>query len=78
MSFQQITEVSTFPLVQDYLGPEIVSHYVSHGASTTEIIKHLITSLRKNGNFDMGALFSEALRRVTYRETYIILVQRSI
>jgi cohesin complex subunit SA-1/2 len=66
MSFQQTTEVSTFPLLQDYLGPEIVSHYVSHGASTTEIIKHLITSLRKNGNFDMGALFSEALRRVTY------------
>ncbi|TVU23845.1 hypothetical protein EJB05_26228 [Eragrostis curvula] len=48
---------------KDYLGPEIVSHYVSHGASTTEIIKHLITSLRKNGNFDMGALFFEALRR---------------
>ncbi|TVU49773.1 hypothetical protein EJB05_01109 [Eragrostis curvula] len=48
---------------KDYLGPEIVSHYVSHGESTTEIIEHLIASLRKNGNFDMEALFFEALRR---------------
>uniref|UniRef100_A0A0A9A2B4 Stromal antigen, putative n=1 Tax=Arundo donax TaxID=35708 RepID=A0A0A9A2B4_ARUDO len=52
---------------KDYLGPEIVSHYVSHGASTTEIIKHLITSLKKNGNFDMASLFFEALRRAYER-----------
>jgi cohesin complex subunit SA-1/2 len=50
--------------LQDYLGPEIVSHYASHGASTTEIIKHLITSLKKKADFDMGALFFEALKRV--------------
>jgi hypothetical protein len=50
--------------LQDYLGPEIVSHYVSHGASTTEIIKHLITVLKKNENIDIAALFFEALRRV--------------
>uniref|UniRef100_A0A453HVW3 Uncharacterized protein n=1 Tax=Aegilops tauschii subsp. strangulata TaxID=200361 RepID=A0A453HVW3_AEGTS len=49
---------------KDYLGPEIVSHYVSHGASTTEIIKHLITALKKNANSDIAALFFEALRRV--------------
>ncbi|KAG2563877.1 hypothetical protein PVAP13_8KG371000 [Panicum virgatum] len=52
---------------KDYLGPEIVSHYASHGASTTEIIKHLITSLKKNADFDMGALFYEALRRLYER-----------
>ncbi|CAD6252982.1 unnamed protein product [Miscanthus lutarioriparius] len=52
---------------KDYLGPEIVSHYISHGASTTEIIKHLITSLKKNTNFDMGALFFEALKRAYER-----------
>ncbi|KAK3120632.1 hypothetical protein QOZ80_9AG0691210 [Eleusine coracana subsp. coracana] len=57
---------------KDYLGPEIISHYVSHGESTTEIIKHLITSLRKNGSFDMGALFFEALRRAYDRYmTYV-------
>ncbi|KAL6653770.1 hypothetical protein ACP70R_008694 [Stipagrostis hirtigluma subsp. patula] len=52
---------------KDYLGPEIVSHYESHGASTTEIIKHLITALKKNGNFDMAALFLEALKRAYER-----------
>ncbi|CAN6373305.1 unnamed protein product [Urochloa humidicola] len=52
---------------KDYLGPEIVSHYVSHGASTTEIIKHLITSLKKNADFDMAALFFEALKRAYER-----------
>ncbi|XP_020192435.1 sister-chromatid cohesion protein 3 [Aegilops tauschii subsp. strangulata] len=52
---------------KDYLGPEIVSHYVSHGASTTEIIKHLITALKKNANSDIAALFFEALRRVYER-----------
>ncbi|CAM0874072.1 unnamed protein product [Alopecurus aequalis] len=52
---------------KDYLGPEIVSHYVSHGASTTEIIKHLITALKKNGSIDAAALFFEALRRAYER-----------
>uniref|UniRef100_A0ACD5WVP7 Uncharacterized protein n=1 Tax=Avena sativa TaxID=4498 RepID=A0ACD5WVP7_AVESA len=52
---------------KDYLGPEIVSHYVSHGASTTEIIKHLITALKKNGSIDIAALFFEALRRAYER-----------
>ncbi|KAG2559025.1 hypothetical protein PVAP13_8NG075300 [Panicum virgatum] len=52
---------------KDYLGPEIVSHYASHGASTTEIIKHLITSLKKNADFDKGALFFEALKRAYER-----------
>nr|CAB3490450.1 unnamed protein product [Digitaria exilis] len=55
------------PPTTDYLGPEIVSHYVSHGASTTEIIKHLITSLKKNENFDMAVLFFEALKRAYER-----------
>lgn len=52
---------------KDYLGPEIVSHYASHGATTTEIIKHLITSLKKNANFDVGALFFESLKRAYER-----------
>ncbi|XP_062196989.1 sister-chromatid cohesion protein 3-like [Phragmites australis] len=52
-----------------YLGPEIVSHYVSHGASTMEIIKHLIASLKKNGIFDIASLFFEALRRAYERYT---------
>uniref|UniRef100_A0A0E0HAK8 Cohesin subunit SA-3 n=1 Tax=Oryza nivara TaxID=4536 RepID=A0A0E0HAK8_ORYNI len=52
---------------KDYLGPELVSHYASHGTSTTEIIKHLITSLRKNADNNMGALFFEALKRAYER-----------
>ncbi|KAM3292672.1 hypothetical protein ACQJBY_036404 [Aegilops geniculata] len=57
---------------KDYLGPEIVSHYVSHGASTTEIVKHLITALKKNANSDIAALFFEALRRATMLALFVL------
>lgn len=50
--------------MQDYLGPEIISHFVMHGPSVAEIIKHLITVLKKNVNDDLYAMFLEALKRV--------------
>ena len=50
-------------LMQEYLGPEIISHFVMHGASVMEIVKHLITILKKNDD-DVPKIFLEALKKV--------------
>lgn len=51
-------------ILQDYLAPEIFSHFVMHGTSISEIIKHLITALRKTANDEIPTIFLEALKRV--------------
>lgn len=49
--------------MQEYLGPEIVSHFVMHGTSVAEIVKHLISVLKKkDGN--LANIFLEALKKV--------------
>ena len=52
-------------LLQEYLGPEIVSHLVMHGASIMEIVKHLITVLKKKDG-DIPKIFLEALKKVYF------------
>lgn len=47
---------------RDYLGPEIISHFVKHGTSTSEIIKHMIMVLKKTSN-DIPQMFLEAMKR---------------
>jgi len=49
--------------MQDYLAPEIISHFVMHGSRVAEIVKHLITFLKK-GEDDLAAIFLEALKKV--------------
>ena len=49
--------------MQEYLGPEIISHFVMHGASVMEIVKHMITILKKNDD-DVPKIFLEALKKV--------------
>lgn len=49
--------------LQEYLGPEIISHFVMHGTSVAEIVKHLIAVLKKKDD-DVSNLFLEALKRV--------------
>ncbi|KAL5983962.1 hypothetical protein ACLOJK_018064 [Asimina triloba] len=51
----------------DYLGPEIISHFVMHGSSVAEIVKHLISALKKTASDDLPDLFLEALKRVYQR-----------
>ncbi|KAM7277394.1 hypothetical protein ACFE04_019260 [Oxalis oulophora] len=51
---------------KEYLGPEIISHYVMHGASVSIIVKHLITSLKKKDD-DIYSLLIEALKRAYNR-----------
>jgi len=50
-------------IMQDYLAPEIISHFVMHGARVAEIVKYLITFLKK-GEDDLAAIFLEALKKV--------------
>ncbi|KAK1277265.1 hypothetical protein QJS04_geneDACA003332 [Acorus gramineus] len=52
---------------KDYLGPEIVSHFALHGTSVCEIIKHLISVIKKSADDDISALFLEALKRAYHR-----------
>ncbi|KAF7818257.1 sister-chromatid cohesion protein 3 [Senna tora] len=51
---------------KDYLAPEIISHYVMHGTSMAEIVKHLITVLKKQED-DLAAIFLEALKKAYHR-----------
>lgn len=51
-------------LMQEYLAPEIISCFVLHGTSVAEIVKHLITVLKKKDE-DLAAIFLEALKKVT-------------
>lgn len=50
-------------LTQDYLAPEIISHFVMHGTRVAEIVKYLITFL-KTSEDDLAAIFLEALKKV--------------
>ncbi|XP_010914380.1 sister-chromatid cohesion protein 3 isoform X2 [Elaeis guineensis] len=59
--------VATDALPKDYLAPVIISHFVMHGTSIMEIIKHLITVLKKTANDDIPAIFLEALKRAYQR-----------
>jgi cohesin complex subunit SA-1/2 len=49
--------------MQEYLGPEIIYHFVMHGAGVAEIVKNLITVLKKKDD-DLSNIFLEALKRV--------------
>ena len=49
--------------MQEYLGPEIISRFMMHGTTVAEIVKHLITFLKKNDD-DLAKTFLEALKMV--------------
>lgn len=55
-------------LMQENLGPEIISHFVMHGTGVAEIVKHLINVLKKKDH-DLSIIFLEALKRVR-RKTF--------
>ncbi|KAG4393985.1 hypothetical protein AAZX31_03G187600 [Glycine max] len=48
------------------LASEIISHFVMHGTSVAEIIKHLITVLKKK-DVDLASIFLEALKKAYHR-----------
>lgn len=49
--------------MQEYLGPEIISRFVMHGTTVADIVKNLITSLKKK-DADLPQIFFEALKKV--------------
>lgn len=49
--------------MQEYLGPEIISRFLIHGTSVAEIVKNLITCLKKKDD-DLPKIFFEALKKV--------------
>lgn len=51
--------------MQDYLGAEIISHFVMHGSSVADIVKHLITHIKKEDE-DLSHIFLEALKKVRF------------
>ncbi|KAB1203030.1 Sister-chromatid cohesion protein 3 [Morella rubra] len=59
---------------KEYLGPEIISHFMMHGTGVAEIVKHLITVLKKKDD-DICNIFLEALKRA-YRR-YMMELSRS-
>lgn len=64
--------IATDAVPKEYLGPEIISHFVMHGTSVAEIVKHLIAVLKKKDD-DVSKLFLEALKRAYHRHTVVAL-----
>ncbi|XP_010244638.1 PREDICTED: sister-chromatid cohesion protein 3 isoform X2 [Nelumbo nucifera] len=59
--------IATHTVPKEFLGPEIISHFVMHGPSVAEIVKHLITVLKKTATDDVPGLLLEALKRAYHR-----------
>ncbi|CAL1403339.1 unnamed protein product [Linum trigynum] len=53
--------VATDTVSKDYLSPQIISHFVMHDTSITDIVKHLITVIKKRDD-DIPTIFLEALK----------------
>ncbi|XP_039160203.1 sister-chromatid cohesion protein 3 isoform X2 [Eucalyptus grandis] len=58
--------VASDTVSKDNLGSDIISHYVMHGTGVAEIVKHLITALRKKDD-DLSTTFLEALKKAFQR-----------
>lgn len=67
--------VATDTVPKEYLGPEIISHFVMHGTNVAEIVKHLITVLKKKED-DIPAIFLEAMKKAYNR--YAMELSRSV
>lgn len=59
---------------KEYLGPEIISRFLIHGTSVAEIIKNLITCLKKKDD-DLPKIFFEALKKAYQR--YVVELSES-
>ncbi|XP_065861246.1 sister-chromatid cohesion protein 3 [Euphorbia lathyris] len=58
--------VTSDTVSKDSLAPVIISHFVMHGASVAEIVKHLVTVIKKKDG-DISSIFLEALKRAHQR-----------
>lgn len=52
-------------VIQEYLGPEILSHYVLHGKVVAETVKQLLVHIKKHSKLDeLSSIYSDAMKRV--------------
>ncbi|XAR61268.1 hypothetical protein NMG60_11034916 [Bertholletia excelsa] len=58
--------VASDTVPKEYLGPQIISHFVMHGTSVAEIVKHLISVLKKKED-DVSNIFLEAAKQAYQR-----------
>eukprot|EP00898_Chlorokybus_atmophyticus_P007089 jgi/Chlat1/7381/Chrsp6S07410 len=54
-------------LSQDWLGPEIVSHFTQHGKGVAEVVKVLCAKIKKSQSHNQWRLFLDALKRAYER-----------
>lgn len=74
--FSFLRKLSQKPIpLQDYLAPEIISHFVMHGAGIAEIVKSLITVLKKKDD-DVSVVFLGALKTVKFMTSIIMVKSR--
>lgn len=61
-----------YGFLQEHLAPEVISHLGKYSASVTEIVKHLLTALKKKG--DISNILLESLKRVRSLITHLLLL----
>lgn len=63
--------VATDTVPKDYLSSQIISHYVMHGSGIAEIVKNLISVLKRKD--DIFSIFLEALKQAYERHLAVVL-----
>jgi cohesin complex subunit SA-1/2 len=52
---------------KDYLGPEVVSHYVLHGKIVAETVKQLLVQVKKHSKLEeISYLYFNSMKRVEH------------
>ncbi|KAL3531404.1 hypothetical protein ACH5RR_010726 [Cinchona calisaya] len=63
--------VATETVPKEYLGSEIISHFVMHGTGVSEIVKHLINVLKKKDD-GISIILLDALKRAYQRHLLVL------
>ncbi|RZC53339.1 hypothetical protein C5167_012201 [Papaver somniferum] len=67
--------VASDAVPKDYLAPETISHFLMHGPNVGEIVKQLISVLKKTADRDVCNIFLESLKRAYNR--HVLEVSKS-
>lgn len=63
--------VATDVVPLDFLGSEIISRFMMHGPSVSEIVKHLLSVLRKK-DVDLSSIFLDSLKKAYQRHLLVV------
>ncbi|KAI3873484.1 hypothetical protein MKW98_008136 [Papaver atlanticum] len=67
--------VASDAVPKEYLGPEIISHFLMHGTNVEEIVKQLISLLKRTAKGDVCNIFLESMKRAYNR--HILEISKS-